>query len=255
MGMHEDFRLDGKTAVVTGGSKGIGKGIALAFAECGANVIIGARREAEVAEAAAEIGAVGGGACLGVSLDVMDFDQMPVLLDRVVKEFGSLDILVNNAGGNLDREMHPLPDITPEKWTEQIDLNIKTKWWGCQQAAKRMPDGGRLINISSVAAHNASPGFGAYSAANNGVIAMTRTLGVELAPRNITVNCICPGFVVTEMLWETMNMSREEADVYAAEQNPLGLGYPYDIAAAAVFFASPAAKWTTGQTIDVAGGR
>ncbi len=254
MGMYEDFRLDGKVAVVTGGSKGIGKGIALALAECGADIVIGARRMPEVEAAAEEIRATGV-RCLGVSLDVMNFDEIPALLDRVVNEFGSLDIMVNNAGGNLDRDMHPLPEITEQKWDEQIDLNIKSKWWGCQQAAKRMGEGGRIINISSVAAHSASPGFGAYSAANNGVIAMTRTFARELAPKKITVNCLCPGFVVTEMLLETMHVTQDQADDMAKGQNPLGLGYPSDLGAAAVFFASPAAHWTTGQTIDIDGGR
>jgi NAD(P)-dependent dehydrogenase (short-subunit alcohol dehydrogenase family) len=254
MGMYKDFRLDGKVAVVTGGSKGIGKGIALALAECGADIVIGARRMPEVEAAAEEIRATGV-RCLGVPLDVMNLDELPTLLDRVVDEFGSLDIMVNNAGGNLDRDMHPLPSITEQKWDEQIDLNIKTKWWGCQQAAKRMVDGGRIINISSVAAHSASPGFGAYSAANNGVIAMTRTFARELAPQKITVNCLCPGFVVTEMLLETMDVSQAKADEMAMGQNPLGLGYPSDLGAAAVFFASPAAHWTTGQTIDIDGGR
>ena len=255
MGMYEDFRLDGKVAVVTGGSKGIGKGIALALAECGADVVIGARREAEVQAAAEEIAAASGQKCLGVTLDVMNFDEVPALLDRVVDEFGGLDIMVNNAGGNLDRDMHPLPSISEQKWDEQVDLNLKTKWWGCQQAAKRMKDGGRIINISSVAAHAASPGFGAYSAANNGVISLTRTMARELAPQKITVNCLCPGFVVTEMLLETMKVSQDQADEMAMGQNPLGLGYPSDLGAAAVFFASPAAHWTTGQTIDVDGGR
>ena len=255
MGMYEDFRLDGKVAIITGGSKGIGKGIALALAECGATTVIGARRMPEVEAAAKEIEELSGQRCLGVSLDVLNFDELPALLDRVKDEFGSVDIMVNNAGGNLDRHMHPLPDITEEKWDEQIDLNIKTKWWGCQQAAKRMLDGGRIINISSVAAHSASPGFGAYSAANNGVIAMSRTFARELAPRTITVNCLCPGIVVTEMLLETMNLDQDQADEMAMGQNPLGLGYPSDLGAAAAFFASPAAHWITGQTIDIDGGR
>ena len=124
-----------------------------------------------------------------------------------------------------------------------------------QQAAKRMRDGGRIINIISVAAHHASPGFGAYSAANNAVISMTRTMAVELAPRGITVNCIAPGIVVTDMFVETMGMTWEQAEEFAAKQVPLGrTGYPEDIGAAAVFLASPAAAWTTGQFIDVAGG-
>lgn len=255
MGMHERFRLDGKVAVVTGGGRGIGKGIALAFAECGADVIVVARRQADVDEVASEIQQRGQRG-LGISADVLDWDAIPAVLDRVVKEFGHLDIMVNNAGGNLDRKMYPLPEIPMEKWDEQIALNMKTKFWGAQQAAKRMTDGGRIINIISVAAHNASPGFGAYSSANNGMIAFTRTMAVELAPKKITVNCIAPGIIVTDMFKETLNMTEEQALKMAADATPLGrTGYPEDVAAAAVFFASPAAEWTTGQFLDVAGGR
>lgn len=255
MGMHEKFRLDGKVAVVTGGGRGIGRGIALAFADCGADVVAVARRQADVDQVAKEIQARGRKG-LGLSADVMDFKSMPAVLDRVVKEFGNLDIMVNNAGGNLDRKMHPLPEITLEKWEEQIALNMKTKFWGSQQAAKRMTRGGRIINIISVAAHRASPGFGAYSTANLGMIAMTRTLAVELAPKRITVNCIAPGIVVTDMFLETLNMAQKDADAFAARETPLGRGgTPEDVAAAACFFASPAAEWTTGQFLDVAGGR
>ncbi|NIP14631.1 MAG: glucose 1-dehydrogenase [Pseudomonadales bacterium] len=254
MNMHDKFRLDGQVAVVTGGGRGIGRGIALALADCGADVVVVARRQADVDAVAQEIGERGRRG-LGVSADVMDFTAIPGVLDRVVEEFGRLDIMVNNAGGNLDRKTYSLPDIPIEKFDEQLTLNMKTKWWGAQQAAKRMENGGRIINIISVAAHRAAPGFGVYSAANMGMISMTRTLAVELAPKKITVNCIAPGIIVTEMLKETMHISEEEAHQTFDAQIPLGrTGTPEDCAAAAVFFASPAAEWTTGQFIDVAGG-
>lgn len=253
--MHERFRLDGKVAVVTGGGRGIGRGIALAFADCGADVVVAARRQADVDAVAAEIRERGVRG-LGISLDVLDFPSVPLMQDRVLEEFGAIDIWVNNAGGNLDRKMYALPEVPLEKWQEQINLNLTSKFWGAQQAAARMRDGGRIISIISIAAHNASPGFGAYSAANNAVISMTRTMAVELAPRGITVNCIAPGIIVTDMLIETLHMTVEQGEAFAAEQTPLGrTGYPEDVAAAAVFLASPAAEWTTGQFIDVAGGR
>ncbi len=255
MGMHEQFRLDGKVAVVTGGGRGIGRGIALAMAECGADVVVTARRQEDVDAVAKEIEALGQRG-LGISADVMDWDTMPVLLDRVVEEFGGIDIMVNNAGGNLDRQTYALPDIPLEKFDEQLHLNMKTKFWGSQQAAKRMRDGGSIINIISIAAHKPSPGFGVYSAANMGMISMTRTLSVELAPKGITVNCLAPGIIVTDMLMETMNVSEDGAKAIFDEQIPLGrTGTPEDCAAAAVFFASPAARWITGQFIDVAGGQ
>jgi len=252
--MLDRFRLDGKVAVVTGGGRGIGRGIALAFADCGADVVVIARRRADVDAVAGEIEARGRRG-LGISADVMDFTAIPKALDRVVAEFGRLDIMVNNAGGNLDRKMYALPDIPIEKFDEQLALNMKTKFWGSQQAAKRMTDGGRIINIISTAAHHASPGFGVYSAANLGMISMTRTLATELAPKRITVNCLAPGVIVTDMLVETMHLSADQAEQTFAAQIPLGrTGTPEDCAAAAVFFASPAAEWTTGQFIDVAGG-
>jgi 7-alpha-hydroxysteroid dehydrogenase len=255
MGMHDRFRLDGKVAVVTGGGRGIGRGIALAMAECGADVAVLARRQADVDAVAAEIEAIGQRG-LGLSVDVLDYESVPAALDRVVEELGGLDIMVNNAGGNLDRKTWALPDIPIEKFDEQLALNMKTKFWGAQQAAKRMPDGGRIISIISIAAHKPSPGFGVYSAANMGMISMTRTLAVELAPRKITVNCIAPGVVVTDMLKETMHVTDDQAHEIFDNAIPLGrTGTPEDCAAAAVFFASPAAEWITGQFIDVAGGQ
>jgi 7-alpha-hydroxysteroid dehydrogenase len=255
MTMHERFRLDGKVAMVTGGGRGIGRGIALALAECGADVAVMARRRADVDAVAREIGERGRRG-LALTGDVMDYSSIPAALDKVVEHFGRLDIMVNNAGGNTDRKAHPLAEITLEKWDEQIDLNMRHKFQGCREAARRMADGGRIVNIVSIAATHPYPGFGAYGAGNAGIIAMGRTLAVELAPRGITVNCIAPGEIYTDLLTESLGMDQKSAQDYADAAIPLGrIGYPEDIAAAAVFFASPAAEWTTGQWLEVAGGR
>jgi 7-alpha-hydroxysteroid dehydrogenase len=254
MGMHERFRLNGKVALVTGGGKGIGRGIALAFAECGADVAVLARRIEDVNAVAREIEQRGRRA-LAIAGDVLVDTVLPAALDKTIETLGAIDIMVNNAGGNLDRRQHSLPEITLEKWDEQIALNLRHKFYGSQQAAIRMKNGGRIINIVSVAAHRASPGFGAYSTANNGAIAMTRTLAAELGPRGITVNCIAPGVIFTEMLSETLGVGEESASKAFTPGIPLGrMGTPEDTAAAAVFFASPAAEWTTGQCLTVAGG-
>lgn len=254
MGMHDRFRLDGKVALITGGGKGIGRGIAHAFAECGADVAVLARRQDDVDSVKAEIHALGRRS-LAIAGDVMDDSVLPAALDRVVAELGGIDIMVNNAGGNLDRLQHPLPQITLQKWDEQLSLNLRHKFYGSQQAALRMKRGGRIINIVSVAALRPSPGFGAYSTANSGTIAMTKTMAVELGELGITVNCIAPGVVFTEMLAETLRVEEDAADKMFSATIPLGrMGTPEDVAAAAVFFASPAAEWTTGQCISVSGG-
>ena len=254
MNIYDRFRLDGKIAVVTGGSKGIGRGIALAFADCGADVVIIARGQKDSESVVKEI-EDRGQKSIAISADVMDLESIPKALDKVCNEMGRLDIMVNNAGGNLDRKMHALPEISVEKFDEQLTLNMKTKWWGSQQAAERMTDGGRIINIISVAAHRASPGFGVYSAANLGMISMTRTLAVELANKKITVNCIAPGIILTDMLKETLNIDDQETHFRFDSTIPLGrVGKPEDCAAAAIFFASPAAEWISGQYIDVSGG-
>ena len=254
MGLHEKFRLDGKVAVVTGGGQGIGRGIALGFADCGADVVVIARRKTDIDSVAEEISQRGVRG-LAISGDVMDWESIPAALDQVVEEFGGIDIMVNNAGGNLDRKTYSLPEISLDKFDEQLHLNMKTKFWGSQQAAKRMNDEGSIINIISIAAHRPSPGFGVYSAANMGMISMTRTLALELAPRKITVNCIAPGVVVTEMLRETMNVTDEQAKQMFDQVIPLGrTGTPDDCAAARCFCVS-SWQWITGQFIDVAGGQ
>jgi 7-alpha-hydroxysteroid dehydrogenase len=252
--MLDKFRLDGQVAVVTGGGKGIGRGIALALAACGAHVAVAARRQVDIDAVKQEIEALGVKG-LAVATDVLDFPAIDQLAEATETALGPLSIWVNNAGGNLDRQTHSLSETSEDNWDTLVDLNLKTLWWGCKTAASRLQSGGRIINISSTAALGPSPGFGPYGASRAAVIQMTKTWAVELAPQAITVNCIAPGVVLTEMLLETMHMDEAAVTEAMGATIPMGrLGDPDDIAAAAVFFASPAAQWTTGQTLVVSGG-
>ena len=254
MGVLDRFRLDGKTAVVTGGSLGIGYGMAMALAEAGANVAIASRREAQLEAAVSDLESTGVKA-IGVKTDVLVSEEVEALAARAESQLGAIGIWVNNAGGNLDRQLHQLADTKRENWDTLVGLNLTSVWWGSSVAAAHMSGGGSIINISSVAGYRASPGFGPYGACRAGVMQMTKTLATELAPKGIRVNCIAPGTVETEMLLETLGLDHDGAQPLAAGI-PLGrLGAPEDFAGAAVYLASDASSWVTGVTLDVAGGQ
>ncbi len=254
MSVLDRFRLDGKTAVVTGGSLGIGYGIAMGLAEAGANVAIASRREAQLKAAVQDLESTGI-KVLGVKTDVLVAEEVEALAKCAASELGPIGIWVNNAGGNLDRQMHQLTETTRENWDALVGLNLTSVWWGSSVAASHMTNGGSILNISSLAGHRASPGFGPYGACRAGVMQMTKTLAVELAPKGIRVNCIAPGTVETEMLLETLGLNHDGAQPLAAGIPLARLGAPDDFAGAAVFLASDAASWITGVTLDVAGGQ
>ncbi len=254
MSVLDRFRLDGKTAVVTGGSLGIGYGIAMGLAEAGANVAIASRREAQLKAAVQDLESTGI-KVLGVKTDVLVAEEVEALAKCAASELGPIGIWVNNAGGNLDRQMHQLTETTRENWDALVGLNLTSVWWGSSVAASHMTNGGSILNISSLAGHRASPGFGPYGACRAGVMQMTKTLAVELAPKGIRVNCIAPGTVETEMLLETLGLNHDGAQPLAASIPLARLGAPDDFAGAAVFLASDAASWITGVTLDVAGGQ
>ncbi|WP_306715184.1 3-oxoacyl-ACP reductase FabG [Burkholderia dolosa] len=241
--------LDKQVAIVTGASRGIGRAIALELARQGATVIGTATSEsgaAAITAAFAEAGVAGRGAVL----DVNDAAAAEALIDATVKEFGALNVLVNNAGITQDQLAMRMKD---EDWDAVIDTNLKSVFRLSRAVLRPMMKarGGRIINITSVVGSAGNPGQANYAAAKAGVAGMTRALAREIGSRGITVNCVAPGFIDTDM---TKTLP-EEQQAALKTQIPLGrLGSPEDIAHAVAFLASPQAGYITGTTLHVNGG-
>ncbi|CAB3687480.1 MULTISPECIES: 3-oxoacyl-ACP reductase FabG [Paraburkholderia] len=241
--------LDKQIAIVTGASRGIGRAIALELARQGATVIGTATSEsgaAAISEAFNAAGVSGRGAVLNVN----DAAAAEALIDGTVKEFGALHVLVNNAGITQDQLAMRMKD---DDWDAVIDTNLKSVFRLSRAVLRPMmkAKGGRIINITSVVGSAGNPGQVNYAAAKAGVAGMTRALAREIGSRGITVNCVAPGFIDTDM---TKTLP-EEQQAALKTQIPLGrLGSPDDIAHAVAFLASPQAGYITGTTLHVNGG-
>ncbi|MCZ6709007.1 MAG: SDR family NAD(P)-dependent oxidoreductase [Gammaproteobacteria bacterium] len=253
----DQFRLDGQVAVVTGGGRGIGEGIALGFAQAGADVVLAARRTEEI-EAVADKVREHGQRALAVTTDMMEIEQVQKLAQATVDEFGRLDCWVSNAGGADDRVPRTLLEMPERQWDFQLNLNLRAVWTGAQAAANIMKDsgGGTIINISSGAGRKPSPFNGPYGVAKAGVNSLTQTMAAELAQHAIRVNGISPGPIPTEVFLEFFNITEEDIPGLGERFSiPLGrVGTPEDIATAAIYLASPASSWMTGETIEINGG-
>ena len=242
------FDLTGKTALVTGATGGIGAAIARALHGAGATVVLSGTRENVLEERVSELGAE---RALAVPANLADPDSVATLVPRAEEAAGkSIDILVNNAG--ITRDTLAMR-MKPEQWQEVLDVNLTAAFRLSQAVLKGMMKArwGRIINITSVVALTGNPGQANYAAAKAGMIGMSKSLAREVAARGITVNCIAPGFIETPMT-EALNEKQREAIL---AQIPSGrLGTPEDVAAAALYLASPEAAYVTGHVLSVNGG-
>ena len=245
-------RLKDKIALVTGASKGIGAAIAESMAAEGAAVVVNYASSKAGAEAVVNRITNSGGKAVAVQADVSKPEEVQRLVAEAKKAFGKLDILVNNAG---IYEFVPLESITPEHFHKQFNLNVLGLLLLTQEAVKHFgPEGGSIVNISSVAANLAPPTASVYSGTKAAVVAITKSLATELGPRRIRVNAINPGMVETEGV-HAAGIADSDFRKQVESQTPLGrIGQPQDIAPAAVFLASPEAAWITGETFSIAGG-
>jgi gluconate 5-dehydrogenase len=254
MGVLDTFRLDGKVALVTGGSRGLGLQIAEALGEAGAAVAITARREAGLSEAVSHLKDRGFTAT-SAACDISRNDQVEAAVNAVLDEFGHVDILVNNAGATWGAPFEELPF---EAWDKVVRTNVDGTYFVSRAVALQMikrNSGGRIINIASVAGLRGSdprvmPTL-PYNTSKGAVVNFTRALAATLAEHNITVNCICPGFFPTKMTAATLDRFGQEI----AAATPLRrVGNEQDLKGIAVLFASDASAFITGQVIAVDGG-
>jgi 3-oxoacyl-[acyl-carrier protein] reductase len=251
-GKEEEMKkLEGKVAVVTGASKGIGAGIAKAFGAEGASVVVNYSSSREDAERVVSEIVEGGGKATAIQADVSKPEEVKRLFDEADKAYGGLNVLVNNAGVF---SFFPLAEVTETEYRRQFDTNVLGSILSAQEAVKRFESGGSIINISSVVSEKALPNAVVYAATKGAVDTITRTLSTELGSQNIRVNTIAPGGVETEGA-HAIGMIGSDFEKQIVSDTPLGrLGQPDDIARVAVFLASDESSWLTGERITASGG-
>ena len=239
--------LNGKVAIVTGASNGIGRAIAERLAEEGATIVVNYGKSADKAKEVVVGIEAKGGKAVAVQADMSKVTDVARLVKDTVKEFGRLDILVNNAGMFIYK---PLAEMTEEEFDNMFALNAKGPYFALQEAAKIIQEGGRLVNISTDGTHLGMPGATAYLGSKGALEQFTKGLAHELAPRGITVNTVSPGFTVTDML--PVDPAFREMGTQASPLKRLGT--PKDIADVVAFVVSDQARWLTGQNLHAGAG-
>lgn len=241
--------LEGKTALVTGASRGIGRAIALQLALQGASLVVNYHNSADAAQQVVRQIAEQGGRAVAVQADMAKIDEVETLFNLTQMEFGRLDILVNNAGLAIFK---PVDELTESDIDRTFALDVKGVFFACQQAARKLADGGRIINISSTVTRVMLPNYGLYAASKGAIEQLTKSLAKELGPRNITVNNLSPGPTDTELFRH--GKTEQQIDVLAGMAAFNRLGTPEDIANAVLLLTADEAGWITGQTICANGG-
>lgn len=257
MGIIEKMRLDGKRILVTGGARGIGKAVATAFTEAGADVAIVDIELERAQNTAAELAEVSGRKVIAVKTDVTDPKQVNDMIETVVSQLGGLEVAFCNAGTCINV---PAEEMTYEQWRKVIDLNLTGIFLTATAAGKYMLNhgGGSIINTASMSGHvvNVPQPQCSYNASKAGVILLTKSLAVEWAKRNVRVNCISPGYMGTELLTELINVNEESKARAAQWENltPMGrIGDPQELQSVCVYLAGDTSSFTTGSDIIVDG--
>lgn len=247
----ELFDLTGKSALITGGSRGLGKAMALGFVQSGATVMICSRKEAEVTAAAEEIMREAGGRVIPVVTDMRNRESCDALAAAALGEFGTVDILINNAGINTPQ---PIDEITDEVWDDVVEVNLTSIMRLTRALVPKMKEQqwGRIIHISSVLGVGSKPARNAYSATKSALLGLCKASALDLGPFGITVNCIGPGPFLTDMPMSLLNEAEKQefSDTTALKR----WGQPAELAGPAIFLASEAGSYVTGEMLLVDGG-